>query len=85
MVDILFPTSEVSDMLPNQMVKSLLGKMIRVEMKGEEHELVGRLEGVDEYMNLFLTNAMECKGNEKIRNLGEIILRGNNVVLIRPE
>jgi len=84
-VDILFPTSEVSDMLPNQMVKSLLGKMIRVEMKGEEHELVGRLEGVDEYMNLFLTNAMECKGNEKIRNLGEIILRGNNVVLIRPE
>ncbi|MEM0022605.1 MAG: LSM domain-containing protein [Archaeoglobaceae archaeon] len=72
-------------MLPNQMVKSLLGKMIRVEMKGEEHELVGRLEGVDEYMNLFLTNAMECKGNEKIRNLGEIILRGNNVVLIRPE
>ncbi|MEM0203766.1 MAG: LSM domain-containing protein [Archaeoglobaceae archaeon] len=72
-------------MLPNQMVKSLLGKMIRVEMKGEEHELVGRLEGVDEYMNLFLTNAMECKGDEKIRNLGEIILRGNNVVLIRPE
>ncbi|MEM0314467.1 MAG: LSM domain-containing protein, partial [Archaeoglobaceae archaeon] len=44
-----------------------------------------RLEGVDEYMNLFLTNAMECKGDEKIRNLGEIILRGNNVVLIRPE
>lgn len=72
-------------MLPNQMVKSLLGKTIRVEMKGEEHELVGRLEGVDEYMNLFLTNAMECKGNEKIRNLGEIVLRGNNVVLIRPE
>lgn len=72
-------------MLPNQMVRSLLGKMIRVEMKGEEHELVGRLEGVDEYMNLFLTNAMECKRDEKIRNLGEIILRGNNVVLIRPE
>ncbi|MEM1578607.1 MAG: LSM domain-containing protein [Archaeoglobaceae archaeon] len=72
-------------MLPNQMVKSMLGKMIRVEMKGEEHELVGKLEGVDEYMNLFLTNAIECKGEEKIRNLGEIILRGNNVVLIKPE
>ncbi|MCS7119154.1 MAG: LSM domain-containing protein [Archaeoglobaceae archaeon] len=72
-------------MLPNQMVKSLLGKVIRVEMKGEENELVGRLEGVDEYMNLFLTNAMECKGDEKIRSLGDIILRGNNVVLIKPE
>lgn len=72
-------------MLPNQMVKSLIGKMIRVEMKGEEHELVGKLEGVDEYMNLFLTNAMECKGDEKLRNLGEIVLRGNNVVIIKPQ
>jgi len=67
------------------MVKSLIGKVIRVEMKGEEHELVGRLEGVDEYMNLFLTNAMEYKGDEKLRNLGEIVLRGNNVVIIKPQ
>ncbi|MCQ4153930.1 MAG: Like-Sm ribonucleoprotein core [Archaeoglobales archaeon] len=72
-------------MLPNQMVKSLIGKVIRVEMKGEEHELVGKLEGVDEYMNLFLTNAMEYKGDEKLRNLGEIVLRGNNVVIIKPQ
>lgn len=72
-------------MLPNQMVKSLIGKVIRVEMKGEEHELVGKLEGVDEYMNLFLTNAMECKGEEKLRSLGEIVLRGNNVVIIKPQ
>lgn len=72
-------------MLPNQMVKSLIGKMIRVEMKGEEHELVGKLEGVDEYMNLFLTNAMEYKDDEKLRNLGEIVLRGNNVVIIKPQ
>jgi small nuclear ribonucleoprotein (snRNP)-like protein len=67
------------------MVKSLIGKVIRVEMKGEEHELVGKLEGVDEYMNLFLTNAMEYKGDEKLRNLGEIVLRGNNVVIIKPQ
>ncbi|MCX7999917.1 MAG: hypothetical protein N3A69_13355 [Leptospiraceae bacterium] len=72
-------------MLPNQMVKSLIGKVIRVEMKGEEHELVGKLEGVDEYMNLFLTNAMEYKGEEKLRSLGEIVLRGNNVVIIKPQ
>ncbi|MCS7143496.1 MAG: Like-Sm ribonucleoprotein core [Archaeoglobaceae archaeon] len=72
-------------LLPNQMVKSLIGKVIRVEMKGEEHELVGKLEGVDEYMNLFLTNAMEYKGDEKLRSLGEIVLRGNNVVIIKPQ
>ncbi|HIP62610.1 MAG TPA: Like-Sm ribonucleoprotein core [Archaeoglobus profundus] len=72
-------------MLPNQMVKSLIGKVIRVEMKGEESDLVGRLEGVDDYMNLYLSNAMEySKNGEKIRNLGTIILRGNNIVIIQP-
>ncbi len=71
-------------MLPNQMVKSLIGKMIRVEMKGEESELIGKLEGVDDYMNLYLTNATEVKNGEKIRSLGEIVLRGNNVILIQP-
>ncbi|KUJ94337.1 MAG: SnRNP, putative [Archaeoglobus fulgidus] len=72
-------------MLPNQMVKSMVGKIIRVEMKGEENQLVGKLEGVDDYMNLYLTNAMEYKGEEKVRSLGEIVLRGNNVVLIQPQ
>ncbi|RLI75342.1 Like-Sm ribonucleoprotein core [Archaeoglobales archaeon] len=71
-------------MLPNQMVKSLIGKTIRVEMKGEESDLVGKLEGVDDYMNLFLSNAMEYKNGEKLRNLGNIVLRGNNVILIQP-
>ncbi|HIP25569.1 MAG TPA: Like-Sm ribonucleoprotein core [Archaeoglobus profundus] len=72
-------------MLPNQMVKSLIGKVIRVEMKGEESDLVGKLEGVDDYMNLYLSNAMEySKSGEKIRNLGTIILRGNNIVIIQP-
>lgn len=71
--------------LPNQMVKSMIGKIIKVEMKGEENQLVGKLEGVDDYMNLYLTNAMEYKGEEKVRNLGEIVLRGNNVVLIQPQ
>ncbi|MET1124588.1 MAG: LSM domain-containing protein [Archaeoglobaceae archaeon] len=72
-------------MLPNQMVRSLIGKIIRVEMKGEESQLVGRLEGVDDYMNLYLTSAIEYRGGEKVRNLGEIVLRGNNIVLIQPE
>ncbi len=71
-------------MLPNQMVKSLIGKVVRVEMKGEETDLVGRLEGVDDYMNLHLSNAMEYKNGEKVRNLGTIVLRGNNIVMIQP-
>lgn len=71
-------------MLPNQMVKSLIGKTIRVEMKGEESDLVGKLESVDDYMNLYLSNAIEYKNGEKVRNLGNLVLRGNNVILIQP-
>ncbi|AGK60597.1 Small nuclear ribonucleoprotein, LSM family [Archaeoglobus sulfaticallidus PM70-1] len=71
-------------MLPNQMVKTLIGKMIKVEMKGEESDLVGILESVDDYMNLHLSNAVEYKNDEKVRNLGHIVLRGNNVILIQP-
>ncbi len=71
-------------MLPNQMVKSMIGRVIRVEMKGEENSLVGKLESVDDYMNLHLSNASEYKGENKIRILGDIVLRGNNIVLIQP-
>jgi len=71
-------------MLPNQMVRSLIGKAIRVEMKGEESDLVGRLESVDDYMNIHMSNAVEYKNGEKFRNLGNIVLRGNNVILIQP-
>lgn len=66
------------------MVKTMVGKVVRVEMKGEENSLVGKLESVDDYMNLHLSNAMEYKGDEKIRALGDIVLRGNNVILIQP-
>lgn len=72
------------ELLPNQMVKSLIGKTIRVEMKGEESDLVGKLESVDDYMNLYLSNAIEYKNGEKVRNLGNLVLRGNNVILIQP-
>jgi small nuclear ribonucleoprotein (snRNP)-like protein len=66
------------------MVKYLIGKMIRVEMKGEESDLVGKLESVDDYMNIYMSNATEYKNGEKVRNLGKLVLRGNNVILIQP-
>lgn len=56
-----------------------------MEIKGEESELVGRLEGVDNYMNLYIVNTTGYRRGERVRNLGEVVLRGNNVVLIQPE
>jgi len=41
----------------------------------------GKLSGYDEYMNLVLDDVEETKDETK-RRLGQIILRGNNVVSI---
>ncbi len=71
-------------MFPNQMIKTFVGKTVRVELKGEESTLIGKLEGVDDYMNLYLSDTVEYKNGEKIRSLGNVILRGNNIILIQP-
>ncbi len=71
-------------MFPNQMIKTFVGKTVRVELKSEESTLIGKLEGVDDYMNLYLSDTIEYKNGEKMRNLGNVVLRGNNITLIQP-
>lgn len=71
-------------MFPSQMIKTLIGKTVKVELKCEENILVGKLESVDNYMNLHLNNTIEYKNGEKIVKLGNVVLRGNNIVLIQP-
>lgn len=71
-------------MLPNQRVLDMVGSRIQIEMKGEKILLEGTLNGVDDYLNLFLTDTSEVGGAGKVRTLGSVILRGNNIVLIHP-
>ncbi len=71
-------------MFPNQRVVDMVGSRIRIEMKGEKHLLEGTLNGVDDYLNLFLTEASDVGDGGKVRTLGSVILRGNNIVLIHP-
>jgi small nuclear ribonucleoprotein (snRNP)-like protein len=53
-------------------------------MKGEKNILEGKLESADDYLNLYLTDTAEIVDGEKKRNLGSVVLRGNNIVLIIP-
>lgn len=69
-------------MFPNKKMQSLVGRAIHVEMKGERFVLEGMLTSVDDYLNLHLSDASEILEGEKMRSLGSVILRGNNVVLI---
>ena len=72
-------------MFPTNIVQSMVGSKIQVEMKGSpRYVLEGMLSSVDEYLNLHLLETVELVGGEKTRSLGSVILRGNNIILISP-
>jgi small nuclear ribonucleoprotein len=57
---------------------------VAVRLKSEI-EYKGRMNNVDSYMNLILTDAEEFNGNDVMANYGKVVIRGNNVLFIRLE
>jgi len=53
-------------------------------MKGEKSVLEGVLTSADEYLNLHLSKVNELEDGERKRQLGSVVVRGNNVVLLTP-
>ncbi len=62
----------------------MIGSRIQVEMKGDVHILEGELESVDDYLNLHMLDTVEIADGERLRSLGSVVLRGNNIILIIP-
>ncbi len=71
-------------MFPDKKVQTLIGKRVQVEMKGDKNTLEGRLESADDILNLHLMDTFELAGGVKLRSLGSVILRGNNIIMLRP-
>jgi small nuclear ribonucleoprotein len=59
-------------------------KKVTVRLKSEI-EYKGKMENVDSYMNLIMTDAEELHENKVIANYGRVIVRGNNVLFIKLE
>ncbi len=59
-------------------------KNVIVRLKTEV-EYKGKMENVDSYMNLIMTDAEELHDSKVIANYGRVILRGNNVLFIKLE
>ena len=59
-------------------------KKVTVRLKNEV-EYKGKMENVDSYMNLIMTDAEEVLNGKTIENYGRVIVRGNNVLFIRLE
>ncbi|MEM2856318.1 MAG: LSm family protein [Candidatus Nitrosocaldaceae archaeon] len=60
-----------------------VGKVVLIRMKGGK-TIRGILKGYDQHMNLLLENSQELLENNNINDLGTIIVRGDNVVIISP-
>ena len=66
-----------------KILEESLGKLVLLRLRGNR-SLRGKLQGFDQHMNLVLEDATEITRPEDIQNLGTIIVRGDNVIIISP-
>ena len=69
--------------MPNTLLEQSLNHRITLLLK-DGRVLEGKLVGFDDYMNMVLEETEETT-QERVRRLGKVILRGNNVVSIAPK
>ncbi|KAI0198850.1 small nuclear ribonucleoprotein F [Astrocystis sublimbata] len=68
---------------PRPMLQDLVNKDIVVRLKWGETEYQGRLVSIDGYFNIQLTNAQEYIDQKFTSDLGQILIRCNNVLWIK--
>ncbi len=69
---------------PLTMLQKSTKKKVTVRLKNET-EYKGKMDNVDSYMNLIMTDAEELRDGKVVANYGRVILRGNNVLFIKLE
>ena len=67
---------------PKPFLQSLTGKKVLVKLKWSGLSYRGFLVSTDAYMNVQLANAVEIIDGEETGNLGEVLIRCNNVLWI---
>ncbi|XP_055375891.1 small nuclear ribonucleoprotein F [Condylostylus longicornis] len=67
---------------PKPFLNGLTGKPVLIKLKWG-HEYRGYLVSVDGYMNMQLANTEEHIGTQITGNLGEVLIRCNNVLYIK--
>ena len=69
---------------PLSILQRSINRKVAVRLKSEI-EYKGRMNNVDSYMNLILTDAEEFNGEDMMANYGKVVIRCNNVLFIRLE
>lgn len=68
---------------PRPMLQELVDKTVSVRLKWGETEYKGKLVSLDAYMNLQLANTQEYIADKFTADLGQVLIRCNNVLWIR--
>ena len=66
-----------------QILEESIGKIVLIRLRGGK-SIRGQLKGFDQHLNLVLDKAEDVTDMENIKELGLIIVRGDNVVMISP-
>ncbi len=69
--------------MTTEILEESLGKTVLVRLRGGR-SIRGRLKGFDQHLNLVLEETDDTTNREKVRKLGTIIVRGDNVVIVSP-
>lgn len=69
---------------PLSILQRSINRKVAVRLKSEI-EYKGKMNNVDSYMNLILTDAEEFNGSDVMANYGKVVIRGNNVLFIKLE
>ena len=76
--------SQTTSKRPLTVLQKNTKKDVVVRLKSEV-EYKGKMENVDSYMNLMMTDAEELNQGKVVGKLGRVIVRGNNVLFIKLE
>jgi small nuclear ribonucleoprotein len=60
-----------------------INQVVLIKLKGNK-TIRGNLLGFDQHMNLLLENSEEVPAEGETQSLGNIVVRGDNVVMISP-
>jgi len=60
-----------------------VGKTVLIKVRGGR-TLRGTLEGFDQHVNLYMTDAEDVSDPMNVKTIGTIVLRGDNVIMISP-
>ncbi len=70
---------------PLSILEGAVGNSVLIRLKYQNFEIRGTLRSYDTHLNIFLENAEQyVEESQSSKRLGDIILRGDNIVYVSP-